>query len=673
MCILEAIPRAPRHVYLGLERKIEMKTSLFAFIAAMLCVILPLIGEEQQPAAAAKAHWTVLAWNDLGMHCMDKDFSVFGILPPFNNLHVQLIDNTGKLVRSATGITVTYQGMKDATGSITVTSAPRTNFWQYVMPLFGLNPAPDVGLLGQAMPGTKNTPQALATFDTTYFYFGATGIPIVPIDSRGNTNNYPMMRIIAKNSTGNLATTVTDLPVSTEMTCIGCHASGSQAAAKPPTGWVYNSNPDKDYKLNILRFHDELPQNATLYAQTLVKAGYPNGLEASAKAGKPVLCDGCHLSNAVAPYGYTGLAGVPPLTQSQHSFHANVIDPVSGLTLNNENNRTACYNCHPGSTTRCLRGAMGSAVNPDGTMMMQCQSCHGDMSSVGATNRQGWLDEPSCQACHTGTATQNNGQIRYTNAFDTNGSLRIPVNTTFATTPNTPSAPYSLFKLSEGHGNLQCEACHGPTHAEYPTSEPNDNVQSQNLQKHPGPLADCGVCHQPVPNTVTGGPHGMHPTGQAWVNAHPNAADSGGTARCQNCHGSNYVGTVLSYSQGNRTLSTSFGTKTFFRGYQVSCYACHNGPGNDSSSPYKQPTMTSGSATTTGPNPVSVTLIGKDPNGLTLTYRIVSQSVNGVVAISGKIATYMPNTGFKGTDTFTFAAFDGKVDSNLGTITVTVN
>jgi len=339
-----------------------------------------------------------------------------------------------------------------------------------------------------------------------------------------------------------------------------------------------------------------------------------------------VLCDGCHLSNAVAPYGYTGLAGVPPLTQSQHSFHANVIDPVSGLTLNNENNRTACYNCHPGSTTRCLRGAMGSAVNPDGTMMMQCQSCHGDMSSVGATNRQGWLDEPNCQACHTGTATQNNGQIRYTNA-----------------------------------------------HAEYPTSEPNDNVQSQNLQKHPGPLADCGVCHQPVPNTVTGGPHGMHPTGQAWVNAHPNAADSGGTARCQNCHGTNYVGTVLSYSQGNRTLSTSFGTKTFFRGYQVSCYACHNGPGNDSPSPYKQPTMTSGSATTTGPNPVNVTLIGTDPNGLTLTYRIVSQSVNGVVAIGGNIATYMPNTGFKGTDTFTFAAFDSKVDSNLGTSTVTVN
>ncbi len=646
-----------------------MKNAPLVVLILSLCVSLPLPAQN----AAAKAHYTVLAWNDLGMHCMDKDYSAFGVLPPFNNLHVQLIDNTGKLVRSSTGFTITYQGMADATGSITTTSASHTNFWQYVLPIFGASPHPDMGLAGQGMPGTGNKPQSILTFDATYYYFGATGIPIVPVDNAGKTNTYPMVKIVAKNSAGTvLATTVTDLPVSSEMTCIGCHASGSQSAAMPPTGWVnYSGNADKDYKLNILLFHDEVPQNPTLYQQVLKQAGYPNGLYNSALAGTPILCARCHISNALAPFGYPGIAGVPPLTQSEHGFHANVIDPVTGLTLNNENNRNACYNCHPGSTTLCLRGAMGSAVNPDGTMMMQCQSCHGNMSAMGATNRQGWLDEPNCQSCHTGTAVQNNGQIRYTSAFDTNGSPRIPVNTTFATTPNTPSAPYSLFKVSYGHGNLQCEACHGSTHAEYPTSAANDNVESQNLQKHPGPLADCGTCHQPVPNTVTGGPHGMHPTGQVWVNNHHDAA--GNPVPCQNCHGSNYAGTVLSYSQGNRTLSTTFGTKTFFRGFQVSCYTCHNGPADSNPSPYKQPTMTNGSATTTGPNPVNVTLIGKDPNGLTLAYRIVSQAVNGTVAINGNTATYLPATGFKGADTFTFAAFDGKVDSNLGTVTVTVN
>jgi hypothetical protein len=33
----------------------------------------------------------VFAFNDLGMHCLDKDFSVFSILPPFNVLHAQVV------------------------------------------------------------------------------------------------------------------------------------------------------------------------------------------------------------------------------------------------------------------------------------------------------------------------------------------------------------------------------------------------------------------------------------------------------------------------------------------------------------------------------------------------------------------------------------------------------
>lgn len=36
--------------------------------------------------------YTLLAWNDLGMHCMDgSDFSIFTILPPYNVLQAQLI------------------------------------------------------------------------------------------------------------------------------------------------------------------------------------------------------------------------------------------------------------------------------------------------------------------------------------------------------------------------------------------------------------------------------------------------------------------------------------------------------------------------------------------------------------------------------------------------------
>ena len=34
----------------------------------------------------------VLGYNELGMHCMNQDFSELMILPPYNTLHAQVID-----------------------------------------------------------------------------------------------------------------------------------------------------------------------------------------------------------------------------------------------------------------------------------------------------------------------------------------------------------------------------------------------------------------------------------------------------------------------------------------------------------------------------------------------------------------------------------------------------
>ena len=48
----------------------------------------------------------VLGWNNLGMHCMDSDYSVFSVLPPYNTIESQLIVN-GLLVTNGTGYTVT--------------------------------------------------------------------------------------------------------------------------------------------------------------------------------------------------------------------------------------------------------------------------------------------------------------------------------------------------------------------------------------------------------------------------------------------------------------------------------------------------------------------------------------------------------------------------------------
>ena len=634
-------------------------------------LLLALLSSVFTAPVLAATPYVLIAWNDLGMHCTDgSDFSVSTILPPYNNLHAQLKDRAGNLVTNPAGITVTYQAMADPAGSVNATSIGKTNFWDYAGTIFGSSPAPDVGLAGKAMPGLQNVPQPM-DWDPSHSWFHAEGIPITPYDDQGRKNYYPMMRVIARDAQGNvLGQTDVVVPVSDEMDCRTCHQSGSGPAAMPPGGWVYDGNQARDVKYNILKLHDAMQAADPAFQSALAAAGFdPKGLYATVKAGRPFLCQRCHATNALAG---TGVAGVHPMTQAMHTLHSTVTDPATGLPLGAAANRNACYRCHPGSTTQCLRGAMGSAAAPDGSREMQCQGCHGTMSAVGTAGRQGWLQEPACQYCHTGTAVQNSGQIRYTTTLDASGQLRQPANQTFATQADTPSAGFNLYRFSTGHGSLQCEACHGPTHAEYPTNHANDNIQSTQIQGHAGTLSECSACHTTVPTTVTGGPHGMHPVGATWVSRHSNAAE-GGASACKACHGTDYRGTVLSRSLADRTLSTSFGTKTFWRGFQVGCYTCHNGPSSESGNSNHAPTVSSASAATSGGAPVSVPVTAADADGNTLTLRVVSAPSHGTAGFAGRTATYYPDPEFVGTDTFTVAAWDGSTDSNLATVTVTVN
>ncbi len=638
----------------------------------MSLLVLALLSVSTRPAPGAD--WTLVGWNNLGMHCMDGDYSVLSLLPPYNTIHAQLIDPQGNLVTNPAGIRVTYEAIADPDGSINTTSQGKTNFWQFIQPLFGAAVPVDVGIgpHGAAMPGASNLPQ-LMSYDASAQWFIAEGIPLTPYDDAHAKNPYPLMHLVARDSSGAvLATTDIVLPVSDEMDCRSCHASGSGPAAQPAAGWVYDPDPQRDMRLNILRLHDERQGGTTAFQSALAAVGYDTaGLFISATIdAHPVLCASCHFSAAL---GGTGQPGTPPLTQSIHGLHARVVDPATQLTLDSSSNRSACYRCHPGSTTRCLRGAMGAAVAADGTLEMQCQSCHGSMSTVAAPTRTGWLNEPTCQNCHTGTAVSNNGQIRYTSVFDSSGQPRVAVDQTFATNPNAPAAGLSLFRFSAGHGGVKCEACHGSTHAEFPSSHRNDNIQSIQHQGHVGMFVECVNCHGAQPATVNGGPHGMHPVGQAWVNAHGDAADDGNAAQCGACHGTDYRGTVLSRAKADRMLSTSFGARYFWRGFQVGCYACHQGPGSETANPNQAPVV-SNAAVSTGLNtPVIAPLRAADPDGDPLILRIVLQPAHGTVGLSGTVATYFPDAGFIGGDAFTFAAWDGSIDSNLGTITVSVN
>ena len=70
--------------------------------------------------------------------------------------------------------------------------------------------------------------------------------------------------------------------------------------------------------------------------------------------------------------------------------------------------------------------------------------------------------------------------------------------------------------------------------------------------------------------------------------------------------------------------------------------------------------------------PVNITLVATDDNGDLLTYSIFAPHFNGSLSGSAPELTYTPAPGYVGEDSFTFSAYDGKVDSNLATISITV-
>ena len=71
----------------------------------------------------AAGDYLVLAWNDLGMHCYNRDFQDIGVLPPWNTLWAQVIRVGDPPQIVTAGITVTFV-FTDNTYSV-----GKSNFW----------------------------------------------------------------------------------------------------------------------------------------------------------------------------------------------------------------------------------------------------------------------------------------------------------------------------------------------------------------------------------------------------------------------------------------------------------------------------------------------------------------------------------------------------------------
>ncbi len=314
-------------------------------------VIPPPAGMGNPPAG--NGEYTIIAWNDLGMHCMDPSFEDFAVLPPFNTLWAQVV-RRGHEPDIVTNVTVEYRVLSNTE------SASKTNFWDYAQQLFGLSQplAQNIGLKGFGLSGEM---------EPAGDHYVAEGIPLTEFrDDYPNTPYpYQVAEVIARDGAGNiLASTQTVIPVSTELHCEYCHDDRGQGNPSIATGKV---------KQNILTLHDQ-QEGTDLMAQ------------------RPVLCASCHSSNAL---GTSGQAGLGSLSLVMHDKHQSIDDGTMEGT---------CYSCHPGPSTSCLRGTMAAAGET-------CQSCHGDMADVADPARNPWFDMPRCAQCHDANHSENSGTL----------------------------------------------------------------------------------------------------------------------------------------------------------------------------------------------------------------------------------------------------------------------
>lgn len=237
----------------------------------------------------------VLGYNELGMHCMNEDFSELAILPPYNTLRAQVIDRSGSEPRIVTsGITLKYEIPGNTH------SADKTNFWAFAEKLFGVKLLPNIGLTGNGLAGSM---AATARND-----WEVTGIPITPLTDAGRDDPYQLATITAYRQGVAVGQTRAVVPVSWEISCNLCHnPPGITTAA------------------DILRKHDQR-HGTNLQAQ------------------KPVLCGSCHADPAL---GTTGTPGLASLSRAMHGAHAPRMEQA-GL-------QNSCYACHPGIRAQCQR------------------------------------------------------------------------------------------------------------------------------------------------------------------------------------------------------------------------------------------------------------------------------------------------------------------------------
>jgi hypothetical protein len=415
-------------------------------------------GDEDAPVTVT-GDFVVLAWNDLGMHCLNPRYDEAVILPPYNTLWAQVIRKGNPPEVMTAGLTVEYRFLNNtySYGKTDSYGADFSQFWDHAQQVFGATLDHDKGL-NLDDPNVHNG--LTGTMAVASDHFHVNGVPITPVDDNAVWNPYQVAEITVKDGNGKvLAQTQATTPTSDEIDCAGCHKQGGAATTSIGGG---DASP----------FHNILASHDVLHGTTLV-------------AQKPVLCASCHGSPAL------GMTTPGPsgkfLSAAIHGSHA-----PRGAT---------CYNCHPGATTQCSRSLAHTAQ--DGN----CTTCHGTMDQVAqtiTTGRVPWASEPACAKCHGGIAEVDTGAALYRNATGHGGVYCAGCH----------GSPHSMRPSREAIDNYQsvqyqgspktlgsCGACH----------DNSKGIAGESFtEQHTGPGAEhsaCNVCHTDLSGDTSHWPH----------------------------------------------------------------------------------------------------------------------------------------------------------------------
>lgn len=415
-----------------------------------------------------KDEYVLLAWNNLGMHCLSDSDPYWILLPPANDLYAQLVRRADPPELITDGVEISYtvqEGFENPHNQV--------RFWEFADKLLDADLAPSVGVSGRKVNGTMDMEEKHRAYTAAF-------IPVVPYSKDGAYNPYPIFTITARDKdTGEvLATTKTVAPTATEMGCKNCHGGGWRVDGV--AGFTDATSRD------VLAAHDKNSGTKLLEL---------------AEKGEPKLCQSCHSDPILGTEGKPELLNFPAAI---HGWHASFLTDRKGMQ--------ACAACHPSrpeGPSSCFRSHHSE--------FMDCTNCHGTMedhalsllkkehqagkkgaarlmeplksrsvASVDEINpRTPWVQQPDCLTCHEDFEAGHTDDAFNVWTSDVDDLYR---------------------NRHDDMGAMMCAACHGSPHAVYPANlnklgTKRDSIQPLQYQKNERPIGnDCTVCHTEQPD-----------------------------------------------------------------------------------------------------------------------------------------------------------------------------